>query len=81
LAPKNLTHQEVVRTISLADELVKSVTLFDAYSGKSIPEDRKSLAYHITFANPDRTLTSAEVETVFTKIVDLMKKKYSIEVR
>ena len=41
--------------------LVRQVKLFDLYEGKQIPEDKRSLAYSITFRRDQGTLTDAEV--------------------
>jgi phenylalanyl-tRNA synthetase beta chain len=43
-----------------AGELLESVRLFDVFTGPQIGEGRKSLAYHLHFRAPDRTLTEAE---------------------
>jgi phenylalanyl-tRNA synthetase beta chain len=43
-----------------AGELLESVSLFDVYTGSQVGEGRKSLAYHLHFRAPDRTLTEAE---------------------
>jgi phenylalanyl-tRNA synthetase beta chain len=43
-----------------AGELLESVSLFDVYTGAQVGEGRKSLAYHLHFRAPDRTLTEAE---------------------
>jgi phenylalanyl-tRNA synthetase beta chain len=43
-----------------AGELLESVSLFDVYTGTQVGEGRKSLAYHLHFRAPDRTLTEAE---------------------
>ncbi|MFH1500038.1 MAG: phenylalanine--tRNA ligase subunit beta [Verrucomicrobiota bacterium] len=49
---------------------LEGVQVFDVYQGKGLPEDKKSLAFSLTFRAADRTLTDAEVNTVFTKIQD-----------
>ncbi len=41
--------------------LVDKVTLFDVYTGENIPEGTKSLALHVEFQSPERTLTNEEV--------------------
>jgi phenylalanyl-tRNA synthetase beta chain len=41
-------------------ELLEGVRLFDVYTGAQVGENRKSLAYTLTFRAPDRTLTVAE---------------------
>ena len=42
---------------------------FDRYQGKGIPEGKVSLALHLTFQAPDRTLTDAEVNAAMERIV------------
>jgi phenylalanyl-tRNA synthetase beta chain len=44
-----------------AGELLESVSLLDIYRGDQIGPGRKSLAYHLVFRAPDRTLTTKEV--------------------
>ena len=44
-----------------AGELLESVQLFDAYRGDQIGADQQSLAFHLVFRAPDRTLTTEEV--------------------
>ena len=43
-----------------AGELLESLRLFDVYTGSQVPPGHKSLAYHLHFRAPDRTLTEAE---------------------
>lgn len=41
--------------------LLKDVALFDLYQGSQLPSGKKSLAYHLTFQAPDKTLTDKNV--------------------
>jgi phenylalanyl-tRNA synthetase beta chain len=41
--------------------LLVNVSLFDVYRGAPLPEGKKSLAYHIAYQAPNRTLTDSEV--------------------
>ncbi|MFC5909923.1 phenylalanine--tRNA ligase subunit beta [Streptacidiphilus monticola] len=43
-----------------AGELLESLRLFDVYTGESLGEGKKSLAYALRFRAPDRTLTADE---------------------
>ncbi|HEX3732304.1 MAG TPA: phenylalanine--tRNA ligase subunit beta [Mycobacteriales bacterium] len=43
-----------------AGPLLESVWLFDVFTGPQVGEERKSLAYALTFRAPDRTLTVEE---------------------
>jgi phenylalanyl-tRNA synthetase beta chain len=43
------------------------------YSGAPLPEDRKSVSYRLTVGAPDRTLSSEEVGSIRTRIIDTMR--------
>ena len=46
-----------------------AVRVFDLYKGKGLPEGTVSLSLRLTFQAPDRTLTDAEVQDSFDKIL------------
>lgn len=48
--------------------LVKRVELFDVYQGDPIPAGKRSLAYHIAYQSPERTLTDEEVAEIHRRI-------------
>jgi phenylalanyl-tRNA synthetase beta chain len=51
-----------------AGPLLTGLTLFDVFEGPQIGEDKRSLAYRLTFTAPDRALTDAELVKVRKKI-------------
>ncbi len=51
-----------VTDLILRNRLVNGARLFDIYSGENIPHGTKSLAFHVQFQAPDRTLTNEEVD-------------------
>jgi phenylalanyl-tRNA synthetase beta chain len=57
-----------------AGPLATAVTLFDIYRGPQIGENRKSLAYRVTFTAPDRALTDAELGKVRDRIARSLQK-------
>ena len=57
-----------------AGPLATTVTLFDIYRGPQIGENRKSLAYRVTFTAPDRALTDAELGKVRERIARSLRK-------
>ena len=57
------------------------VTLFDVYTGKNIAEDKKSLAFRLTFQSKDRTLTDDEADTAFQAVVAAVEKSFHAELR
>ena len=52
-----------------AGELLESLRLFDVYTGSSLPEGAKSLAWSLTLRAPDRTLSGEEAAAVRERIV------------
>ena len=57
---KQVTYQQVegiIRSFPLASK----VTLFDLYTGKQLPEGKKSFAVRIVYQSPERTLTDEEI--------------------
>ncbi len=74
---------------SVAGALCESVELFDLYRGKGLPEDHKSLAYHLVFRDPRaatapeqaRTLTDAEVDACTRNVTDGLKERHGAVVR
>jgi len=51
-----------------AGPLLRSVTLFDVYRGVPLAASERSLAFRLTFGDPDRTLTEAEIETAMAAV-------------
>ncbi len=62
-------------------ELLEGVKLFDLYQGDQIAEGQKSLAFKLLFRAEDRTLTDEEVNKLFERILNQLKKKYQAEIR
>jgi phenylalanyl-tRNA synthetase beta chain len=61
--------------------LLKEVTLFDLYEGERIPAGKKSLAYHLTFQSPGKTLTDKEVSKSRQRIVDQLGRQLNGKLR
>ena len=61
-------------------KLIESFSLFDVYEGERIGEDKKSLAYSMTFRAKDRTLEDKDVNPIIDAIVAKLKEK-GIELR
>lgn len=67
--------------VDITGKLLFSIKLFDLYTGKQIPSDKKSLAYRITLQSPDHTLNETEVEKVRNKIINQLEKKFKAKIR
>lgn len=74
-------YDDIARAIRGVDALITNVEWFDTYAGKGLPEGKKSVAIHIQFSSPDRTLTNEEVDALLGKIVLKLKEEFKGEVR
>lgn len=82
LVDKTALVGDLEATIAKASgQLLESIKLFDVYEGDRIPEDKKSVAFAISFRAADRSLTSEEVNKVFNKIVKDLQFKNNAQLR
>lgn len=58
-----------------AGSLLTNVEVFDVYTGKGIDENKKSIAYSLSFGTQDRTLTDEEINAVLEKIIENLEKQ------
>jgi phenylalanyl-tRNA synthetase beta chain len=73
---------DVVRAALSADRaLISDVGLFDVFTGRGVPEGKKSLAIEVTLQPRDKTLTDAEIDAVAEKVVAAVKKATGGELR
>jgi len=70
LLDAHIPADKLIRAAKGAEKtLIRAVNLFDVYTGKGVPEGKKSLAIAVTLQATDRTLTDAEIEAISEKIV------------
>ncbi|MEM7801971.1 MAG: phenylalanine--tRNA ligase subunit beta [Chloroflexota bacterium] len=82
VADKGITASQVEAVIEKAGGfLLKKVELFDVYEGESIPGDKRSLAYHLTFQSPSKTLKDKDVAKLRNKIVGQLKNQLNATIR
>ena len=79
---KNITSDEIATVIKKAGgSSLSKIDVFDVYTGKGIEENKKSIAYSLTFEKMDRTLTDEEINESIEKIIDMLSKKLGAELR
>ncbi|MGT2827250.1 phenylalanine--tRNA ligase subunit beta [Streptococcus himalayensis] len=69
LLDSKVTHQEVVNAIEGAGvKRLTAIHLFDIFEGEKLGLNKKSIAYSLTFQNPEDSLTDEEVAKYMEKI-------------
>jgi phenylalanyl-tRNA synthetase beta chain len=62
-------------------ELIEDVYIFDVYKGKGIPEGKQSIAFRVTYRAFEKTLTSEEVDSIHSKLVEQIISETGAELR
>ncbi len=58
-----------------------TVTLFDLYEGKGVPEGTRSLAFSLAYVSSERTLTDDEVNAAFERLIQAVEKNTPYQIR
>jgi len=61
--------------------ILREARVFDVYRGEQVGEGRKSVAIHLSFQSPERTLTDAEATEARDGIVAALRERHGAELR
>jgi len=75
-----VTHRQAIDVIR-SFPLIDDVSLFDVYSGEQVSAGKKSLAYHITYQSPNKTLTDDAVNAIMKQIITKLAKDFGATLR
>jgi phenylalanyl-tRNA synthetase beta chain len=64
-----------------AGELLHEARVFDVYRGEQVGAGRKSVAIHLAFQSPERTLTEEEASEARARIVAALAERFGAELR
>jgi phenylalanyl-tRNA synthetase beta chain len=64
-----------------AGDLLRGARVFDVYRGDQVGPGRKSVAIHLTFQSPERTLTEDEASEIRDRIVVALTERFGAELR
>ena len=79
---KEITSEQIGTWIKkAAGSSLSNIDVFDVYTGKGIEENKKSIAYSLTFEKMDRTLTDEEINESLEKVVEVLEKKLGATLR
>ena len=78
---ESVTCAEAEECILHAVKAVKKAELFDVYRGLQVGQDKKSMAFRLTFAAEDKPLSPETVDGYFKKILGALNHKLGAELR
>lgn len=82
LVDETVTNEAIVAVIhQRGGAHLADVTLFDVYQGAHLPAHKKSLAYTLTYQDPQATLVEADVTKAFDKVVKELETSFNAEIR
>lgn len=82
LVKTEISHQALVKTIrEHGGHFLQNIELFDVYQGENVPTGSKSMAYTLTFLNPEATLTDEEITKAMAGISQALTAEYQAEIR
>jgi len=80
VADTDVSHRQIADIID-GFALVDRVELFDVYSGRQVPEGKKSLAYRIVYQSATHTLKDQEVNKVQEAILRRLANELGVTLR
>ena len=78
---KEVLAKDLMRSVREAGPLLSDVEWFDTYRGEGSDAGKKSVAFHLTFSHPERTLETNEVDDQMLAIESALRKSFGVEVR
>jgi phenylalanyl-tRNA synthetase beta chain len=76
VVPEPTPYAEVERLIRAgAGEYLEKLEIFDVYRGRPLAEGQKSLAFHLAFRHPERTLTDRETDSFMQNIIAVLEQQ------
>ena len=74
--------KDVLQTVhGIKNELLHGASFVDEYRGKQVPAGKKSLTLRLTIGSKEKTLTSAEIESVASGVLNKIAKRFGAELR
>ena len=74
---KNIISKDIEKVIKNAGgSLLIDIEVFDVYTGSNVADDKKSIAYSLTFNDSKKTLTDEEVNNLMEKVIENVSKKF-----
>lgn len=79
---ESVLHEDIVDVIKAnGGKRLQSVRLFDLYQGDNIESGKKSLAYSLSYVNPEATLKEEDVSGDFEQVKQALISEFTAEIR
>ena len=79
---ENVTSSAMLAALrEAAPEQVTELAIFDLYSGKGIDSGKKSIAFRILMQDTQKTMTDLEVDTVITRLTQVLSDRFGAKLR
>ena len=82
IVDKDIKAEDIINTITKeGGKILTDVKVFDVYTGNNIADNKKSIAFNLTFEDYTKTLTDEEVTKLFNKIITSVENKHNAILR
>ncbi len=79
---ENVSAESMLEALrACAPEQVIELAIFDLYSGKGIDSGKKSIAFRILMQDTQKTMTDLEVDTVITRLTQVLSDRFGAKLR
>lgn len=76
-----MLYNDLRKEIKNFDDLIVEVELFDSYQGERLGSNHKSLAFHVVYQSPERTLRAEEIDAIQKKLIVRLEEKFNAQIR
>jgi phenylalanyl-tRNA synthetase beta chain len=82
ILPTSIAYADLLASIhQSAGPTLQSIELVDRYQGSQVPKGQQSLAFHLVFRDPQRTLRAEEVTAVMDQIIKSLSERFGAQLR
>lgn len=78
---RSVSVADVIKAMTDTDSHVEAADLFDEFTSDKLGQGKKSLAFHIYYADPNRTLTNDEVTPIHSRVTQHLVDSFQASIR
>lgn len=72
---------DLLQAVRSSSEIVSDALLFDVFTGASIGDGKKSLAFRVRFSHPEKTLSDEDINPIIEKILKSLEERFGAKLR